>query len=221
MPDQAAATVVPIRDGADGLEVLMVHRSSGMAFGGMWVFPGGRVDASDGDTTIEGELAVAGRAAVREALEEAALVVDPQALVPFSHWTPPPEAPRRYLTWFFLAPISGIVDIVVDGTEIHDHTWVTPEMAMQRRDAGDVELAPPTWMTLRRLASSPDVRTALEEARAREPERFATRVATHDGAGVMLWVGDAGFESGDPAVPGPRHRLVVDPAGWRYEGSSS
>ena len=43
-----AATVILLRDGADGLETLMLRRNSKLAFvGGMWVFPGGRVDAQD------------------------------------------------------------------------------------------------------------------------------------------------------------------------------
>ncbi|MHB8467319.1 MAG: NUDIX hydrolase [Acidimicrobiales bacterium] len=210
----AAATVVPLRDGAGGLEVLMLHRSSRGAFGGMWVFPGGRVDPSDGDVSADGEMVVNRRAAAREAVEEASLVVDPDLLVPFSHWTPPPEAPRRFLTWFFLAEADEGGEIVVDGAEIHDHIWVTPESMLRRRDAGEVELAPPTWMTLWRLSACPDVATALATARGREPERFETRVT----AGAMLWAGDAGYETGDVTAVGARRRLVVGAGAWRYEG---
>ena len=43
-----AATVVLLRPGPRGLEVLLTHRPSSMAFAaGMHVFPGGRVDAAD------------------------------------------------------------------------------------------------------------------------------------------------------------------------------
>ena len=42
-----AATVVLVRDGDDGLEVLMLRRSSAGQFGGMWVFPGGKIDEAD------------------------------------------------------------------------------------------------------------------------------------------------------------------------------
>jgi 8-oxo-dGTP pyrophosphatase MutT (NUDIX family) len=45
-----AATVVVLRDGPAGPEVFMVRRHQGTAFmGGAHVFPGGRVDAADGD----------------------------------------------------------------------------------------------------------------------------------------------------------------------------
>src|SRR6478672_243579 len=45
-----AATVVVLRDSSAGPEVFMVRRHEGTAFmGGAHVFPGGRVDAADGD----------------------------------------------------------------------------------------------------------------------------------------------------------------------------
>lgn len=45
-----ASTVVLLRDAPSGMEVLMVRRSAGMAFGASaWVFPGGKVAASDAD----------------------------------------------------------------------------------------------------------------------------------------------------------------------------
>lgn len=47
---KAAATVILVRDTASDLEVLMVRRSAGMAFGASaWVFPGGKVASADAD----------------------------------------------------------------------------------------------------------------------------------------------------------------------------
>lgn len=222
-----AATVILIRDGSDGVETLMLHRNSKIAFGGMWVFPGGRIDAGDADPAAPGdELAAARRAACREALEEAALVVDAGALVPFSHWIPPANpsfarANRRFATWFFLAPAPDGAAVVVDGGEIHDHRWLRPADAIARRDAGEIELAPPTWVTLWRLAGASSIADAVAMARAAEPERFETRMAIVDGALFALWHGDAGYESGDPAAEGDRHRLLMLPDGWRYERSGT
>src|SRR5579859_7717571 len=81
-----AATVVLLRDGPTGLETLMLRRNSTLDFaGGMWVFPGGRVDAADHEGAAD-DLAAARRAAVREAEEEAGLHVDEAALVWIAHW---------------------------------------------------------------------------------------------------------------------------------------
>jgi len=48
-PPRAAASVVVLRDEAQGLQVLLLrrHRQSSV-LGGVWVFPGGKVDAVDG-----------------------------------------------------------------------------------------------------------------------------------------------------------------------------
>jgi 8-oxo-dGTP pyrophosphatase MutT (NUDIX family) len=49
-----ASTVLVARDGADGIEIYMQRRPASMAFvGGLWVFPGGRVDAADSDPAID------------------------------------------------------------------------------------------------------------------------------------------------------------------------
>jgi 8-oxo-dGTP pyrophosphatase MutT (NUDIX family) len=212
-----AATVIVVRDADSGLETLMLRRSSKLAFvGGMWVFPGGRVDAADRDGAHGDEIATARRAAVREAREEAGLEVPAASLVPFSHWTPPPITPRRFLTWFFLAQAPA-GPVVVDRGEIREHAWMSPAEALRRRDAQEIELAPPTFVTLTDLARFESVAEALAAARAREPERFETRIAVGSEGPVALWHGDAGYADSDVGRPGPRHRLWMSDSGWRYE----
>jgi 8-oxo-dGTP pyrophosphatase MutT (NUDIX family) len=215
-----AATVILVRDGAQGLETLMLRRNSKLDFaGGMWVFPGGRVDDADRiGLAADDDLGAARRAAVREALEETGLSVLEESLVPFSHWTPPEIAPKRFLTWFFLAS-APTGDVSIDLGEIHDQAWLCPADAMRRRNALEIELLPPTWVTLERLAGYRDVAAALVDCAGRSPERFATRVAVTAGGSMTLWQGDAGYETGDADLPGPRHRLWMLPSGWRYERS--
>jgi len=214
-PIHDAATVVLVRDTDAGLECLMLRKTQGQAFGGLWVFPGGRVEESDG-TGLEG----AGAAAVREAREETGLVLDGDHLVPFAHWNPPTEAPRRYATWFFLAGLpAGAADVIVDGGEIGDHVWTTPAAALERHRAGEISLLPPTWVSLRRIVDLPDVAGALAHIAAGRIDHFTTHLAQQDGMTVTLWEPDAAYDSGDLTAPGARHRLTMDPAGWRYERS--
>ena len=213
-----AATVILARDGAVGPEVLMVRRSSSLAFaGGMWVFPGGRVDPEDWDTVAPADdLAAARRAGAREVAEEAGLVVDPAGLVAFSHWTPPPGAPKRFATWFFVA-VAPPGAVTVDGGEIEAHVWVRPSDALLRHRRDEVELIPPTWITLASLSSFEDVTSLIETARARPPEVFVTRLAVVTDGTVALYEGDAGYADGDPDRPGGRHRLQMRAGGWSYE----
>lgn len=225
VPAIPAATVVPLRDGPDGLETLMLRRNAKLAFaGGMWVWPGGRIDPedyrdgqpSDDPATLE---AAARRAAVREAGEEAGLVVDGDSLVWFSHWTPPPISPKRFATWFFVAPAPDGV-VTIDGGEIHDHAWMTPTDAMARRNRGEIELSPPTWITLEQLAPFRSMTEALTDLGARSPEYFATRFTSVDEGAVALYHGDAGYDDEVADRPGGRHRLWMLDSGWRYERST-
>jgi 8-oxo-dGTP pyrophosphatase MutT (NUDIX family) len=217
-PAVPAATVILLRETAAGLETLMVKRDSKLAFaGGMWVFPGGRVDPEDYPADAPDDVDRASRrAAVREAHEEAGLAVDEASLVRLSHWTPPPQTPKRFSTWFFLAPAPDGA-VVIDDGEIRDHMWVPPGEALARRDALEIELAPPTWVTLHTLATAGSVSGALDAARRSEPEHFTTRAAVIDEGVVVMWHGDAGYESGDATAEGPRHRLWMVDGPWRYE----
>jgi 8-oxo-dGTP pyrophosphatase MutT (NUDIX family) len=216
-----AATVVPLRDGQGGIEVLLLRRNRRGAFGGMWVFPGGQVDDTDGRRDREGEtseLTAARRAAVREAHEEAGLVLDEAGLVALSFWLPPPEAPRRFATWFFLAA-AGAADVVIDGTEVHEHRWLTPADGMAARNAGEIELAPPTFATLWWLSRQSNVAAALAAAAASPPQQFRTHLAldTDGRLQATVWDGDVAYEDGDLERPGRRRRLWVAGGIWRVE----
>jgi 8-oxo-dGTP pyrophosphatase MutT (NUDIX family) len=215
-----AATVVLLRDSGAGLEVLMLRRNSKIAFGGMWAFPGGKVEAADIDPDHPGdEMNTARRAGVRETEEETELTLDASALVPFSHWVPPLTAPRRFSTWFFLAAAPPEAGVVVDQGEIHEHAWRRPIDALASRDAGEIELAPPTWVTLWHLQRFGRAADALSWAGAQTPARYATRPATDGDAVVMVWEPDAGYGDGDLVRPGPRHRLYTREGTWHFQSA--
>ena len=78
-PLRAAATVLLMRDGADGIEVLMTRRSATASFApGAYVFPGGGIDAADSAShaiaarrATQGDLHLTQAiAAIRESFEE-------------------------------------------------------------------------------------------------------------------------------------------------------
>lgn len=210
-----AATVILARESSSsscGLDVLMLKRSSVGAFADMWVFPGGRVDDADAGST---ELECAASAAVREAHEEVGVRVIRESLVTWSHWTPPLMAPVRFTTWFFVAPWAGD-DIRIDEHEIVDHCWLAPDTAL----TAGLAMAPPTIVTLHELAECGEP-SRVWAGRA-EPPAYLTRPAQMaDGTSVLLWNGDAGYDSGNADLHGPRNRLVMlDGFGgqqWRYD----
>ncbi|MCK5783034.1 MAG: NUDIX hydrolase, partial [Desulfobacterales bacterium] len=148
-----AATVVLLRDCDQGIEVLLLRRSSKLKFvGGAWVFPGGRIDKEDFQKGNSSDTDTAAKnAAVRETQEEAGLVISPDDLIYFSHWTTPPESPKRYDTWFFIAGVdSG--QVAVDGGEMKEHRWFHPGKALLAVQKKEIELMPPTILTITDLA---------------------------------------------------------------------
>jgi len=224
-----AATVVLVRnatDGAGGIEVLLARRNSKIYFaGGAWVFPGGRIDAEDHGPTFTDDhfdethaefLDVARRACVREAAEEADAIISADDLVFMSHWTPPMEAPKRFSTYFFMGPAPTEV-LTADGGEIHELAWMRPADAMCRRNEGEIELIPPTFITLALLAPFATTTAALTHYRDNSPEYFVTKFTRADGYNIALYAGDAGYKSADASVPGPRNRLLMGEGDWVYE----
>jgi 8-oxo-dGTP pyrophosphatase MutT (NUDIX family) len=218
-PAIPAATVILLRDEPGGPKTLMLRRNTRGSFGGMWVFPGGSVDTADRHPDDPDEETPARRAAVRESVEECALRLEPHELVPFSYWSPPPETPRRFDTWFFVARASD-GEVVVDGHEIHEHLWLSPAEVIARREHGELQVAPPTFVTLTDLAATGSVDEVIELARRRQPiPRYASRFAADGEGQVLLWEGDAGYDTADATAPGGRHRLWMRPTGWSYERS--
>ena len=147
-----AATVVLLRDGPDGPEAYLQLRPVGMGFaGGLWVFPGGRVDAADRDPGIDRRWAgpppaVWGErlglpvdqarghvvAACRETLEEAGLLLA----------TPAPEAEELAEGRRELLDGSGGLAGLLERLGVRLDTgrlrywawWVTPEEEPRRYD---------------------------------------------------------------------------------------
>lgn len=217
VPIDPAATVLLLRDTPAGPEALLVRRGGGLAFhGGAWVFPGGRVDPEDAVPGGDG-LTSARRAAVRETREEAGLTVAPDELVPLSHWTTPPGRVRRFATWFFAAAPAGPLDVVVDGEETSGHRWTGAADALAARERGELELPPPTFVTLWMLREFASAEALLRDLRGREPEVYVPRMRPVDGGVLSLYAGDAAYDGAPHDAPGPRHRLSMLADGWRYE----
>jgi 8-oxo-dGTP pyrophosphatase MutT (NUDIX family) len=196
----------------------MVERAAAIAYGGMWAFPGGRVEDDDADPDHPcDEVAQARRTAVREAVEEVGLALDHGELVPHSHWTGGAGHGRLYAAWYFLAPAPEGAEVVADGREAVGHRWIGPDEALACRDRGEIAVVAPTWMTLRSLVAARTVAEALALAARRAPIVYRSRMVEVGEARVVLWDGDAGYAAGDPAAPGLRHRLVMAATGWTFE----
>ena len=129
------------------------------------MFPGGRIDRGD---EAPATTRARGAPPSREAREEAGLELDPASLVPLSHWTTPEGQPRRFATWFYVAEV-GRDEVRIDGGEIHEHRWFCADEALAAQRAGEIELPPPTFVTLATLRGHRSPRSRARGRRAREP----------------------------------------------------
>lgn len=215
-----AATVVLVRDGEQGLEVLLLRRSKALSFAsGFWVFPGGRIDPSDYPPNKNIEQA-AQNAAIRECLEETQLLVKKESLIPLSHWLPPKGLVRSFSTWFFISHYQANGPVIIDDGEIDSSQWLTPSQALTDFCNKKIKIMPPTFVTLTELA---DCNTAAEALRFYNDRSLINYAASQwheiaDGR-CMLYEGDAGYEMDDPSVSGARHRLVEAKGELQYKNT--
>jgi 8-oxo-dGTP pyrophosphatase MutT (NUDIX family) len=186
-----AATVIVLRGGSEALEVLLVKRTPHARFmGGVWVFPGGAVDAGEGEGDAAHRIA-----AVRELQEEAGIVVsDPGALVKFSRWITPAEVVVRFDTHFFLARLPDGQEATIDGDEIVDQGWFTPAAALAAHERGEIALVFPTIKHLEQMGAFPSAEALLDYARGREVGPVQPRVVTDGETARLLLPGEPGYD---------------------------
>ena len=226
-----ASTVCLVRDGAFGLEVLMVRRTPAARFmGGAWVFPGGAIDPDDG--------AVPGldrwqAAAVRELVEEtgiwlfssgpevtAARPTGPdifenagakgrrfsaESLHYFARWITPAPLPIRFDARFFLAVVPDGFDPVIDGSELVDFAWIDPADALVRANDGAWVVAFPTLRTITSFNRYRSTDELLRHAGRSVPvSPIQPRLAVADHAVKILVPGDHGYESAGEGERDPK-----------------
>ena len=189
-PRQAASVIV-LRGDAQTLELLLVRRTERARFmGGVWVFPGGAVDAHEGEGDVAHRLA-----AVRELDEEAGITLaDPAALVKFSRWITPAEISIRFDTHFFLAPLPDGQEPRVDGDEIVDARWYTPQAALDAHTREEIALVFPTIKHLEQLAPFTSADDLLAFATGRDVLPITPKVLLAGEVARVVLPGEPGYE---------------------------
>jgi 8-oxo-dGTP pyrophosphatase MutT (NUDIX family) len=190
-----AASVILLRGGGEMLEVLLVMRNPEARFmGGAWVFPGGAVDAHEG----EGDAAHRA-AALRELDEEAGVLLsDPSALVPFSRWITPAEVKVRFDTRFFLVTAPADARPRPDGAETVDARWLTPQAALDLHAGGEILLVFPTIKHLEQLGAFEAADDLLDYARGRQVVPVQPQVVGSGETARIVLPGEPGYDANTP-----------------------
>jgi 8-oxo-dGTP pyrophosphatase MutT (NUDIX family) len=239
-----AATVVLLRDGADGLQTYLLRRAGSMAFAaGMHVFPGGRVDRRDADVQpawtgppprewaarLGCDEALARAlvcAAVRETFEEVGVLLagssDTEVLAGTT------DASYENDRIALLSGASSMAELLAarglvlrsDLLRAWAH-WITPEFEPRRYDTRFFVAAVPPGQHARDVSSESDVaawvgvRDALAE---HEAGRMAMLPPTVAVLRDLAALGDvAAVLASEREVRPVLPRLVADEAGLRLE----
>ncbi|QIL02873.1 NUDIX domain-containing protein [Sphingomonas sinipercae] len=117
-----------------------------------------------------------------ELLQEHALQIDPDLLVPFARWVPKFHATRRFDTMFYVAraPDGDWPPNVVPG-ECSGAFWLTAQEAIKRADAGESQMIFPTRRNLERLAQHSSFDDIQRDAERHQVTPISPWVETSDG----------------------------------------
>jgi 8-oxo-dGTP pyrophosphatase MutT (NUDIX family) len=122
----------------------------------------------------------------------------------FAHWITPRGAPRRYDTRFFVAAAPPGQIAAHDAGETIAEVWITPQDALARHRAGEIEIIFPTIRNLQaigRFATSTALLDAAAEASSSVPAIEPRVVPDGNGMRIVL-PGDPAYERAPVPDPG-------------------
>ncbi|MGH7034288.1 MAG: NUDIX hydrolase [Stellaceae bacterium] len=105
-------------------------------------------------------------ASFSELVIEGGLELATDLLVPFAHWITPAPRPRRFDTYFYLAPAPEAQEALHDGAEAVASIWVDPAQAAADGTAKRVKMIFATRFNLLKLARNRGREAAFAAARA-------------------------------------------------------
>ena len=154
------------------------------------------------DAMRAGEIADAHRVALNEhkisflsILADNDLQLALDTLVPYAHWITPEGMPKRFDTWFFLAPAPPGAAPRADGSEVIDARWYSPMGALEAGRRGEIFLVFPTIRQLEQLSGFASAHALLEHARGREVQPIEPRVVMEGETARIVLPGDPGYTS--------------------------
>ena len=223
-----SATVVILRDAKPHFEVLMLRKNRSINYGGSWVFPGGVVDPEDNQQTLgpKNRENVARTTVIRETREETGLAIDDLDINPFANWLTPKIRPKRYNALFFVTQLHDELAQQapqIDGEEIIDARWITPDQALEAQANNEFVLNGPAFVTLHVLKHARSCQEAIDRLCADGITAYNPRGFLTDDGAVTVYPGDAAYP--DTSLNAekvqnsdhPQHRLVMRKQGaWQF-----
>jgi len=188
----------------------MVQRNARGFFGGLAVFPGGRVEDVDVPAGLSTDDDLSHRnAALREFAEETGILITPtgtekvpgvrdrayyewldehghrpgvEGLVLVSRWVTPEIAPRRFDARFYVAACEDPPGVEIDASELIGYEWVTPGDALDRHEGGSWSMMQPTVTHLRWLRRWSSAGEAMRSAHGADGRTLIVPRVVDDGS---------------------------------------
>ncbi len=126
------------------------------------------------------------------------------ALTLWAHWVTPPVEGKRFDTRFFVARMPPGQTPAHDEKETTESLWTSAADAIRAGDERQIQLPPPTWMTLREIEPFNSVDKVVAAARTRTVVRREPRLVQEDGMRALV-------------MPDDRTRFIWMDGYWRPE----
>ena len=115
------------------------------------------------------------------------LLLRPDLIAYFDRWITPEFEPKRFDTRFFVAAAPEGQEPTHDEHELTEWDWFRPADAIGAFVEGKIALAPPTWVTLQRLAAYATVESTIAGLARRPVATVLPRpVPRKDGLTILL-----------------------------------
>ena len=147
----------------------------------------------------------AGDIGIGEIAEVEDLILACDHLTPFAHWITPKGRPRRFDTWFYLAPAPQDQIAAHDDVELVDSTWASPARAIAEADAGLWKLVFVTRMNLLKLAEARSIDEAIAGARASEIAAIEPTIEPVEGGAIFRILPNTGYSLLERFEPAARN----------------
>lgn len=202
-PALAVSVIPVRKSAGPGLDVFVQHRARTMDFAAsVVVFPGGRVNTEDyaqphdepiSEHVLDQQVTAWTRTSIaesglgltrelsrallrcgqREVQEETGLILEPGDLIPWANWITPPDLPKRFDTYFFVAQIREGQHLTHQTTEADSSEWRTVDSLLSAYEAKEIRLMRPTLALLTDLAhiTQPDAITSPRQIIPQRPRR--------------------------------------------------
>jgi 8-oxo-dGTP pyrophosphatase MutT (NUDIX family) len=150
-----------------------------------------------------------------ELLRERGLTLDLSGLRPYARWVTPEAEARRYDTAFFLLPLPEGQQGSSDQHETTAAFWETPARVLERWQAGEFQMVPPTARSLELLVPCATVAEALALADRQSLLPLCPRFVPDEHGGFLALPGDPAHEIKEKRIDGPTRYVRRD---GRFEG---